>query len=73
MEAAMQRLEAQAKAEAEAERQQRAAAAAERQRTGTPRRGKALTPVVESPEDKAPSNVTDPERHILRTNNKGWE
>src|SRR2546423_8511777 len=71
--AAMQRLEAQAKAEAEAERQQRAEAEAERQRTGQQRRGKALTPVVESPEDKAQSNFTDPELHIMRTNNKGWE
>ncbi len=73
IEAAMQRLEAQAKAEAEAERQQRAEAEAERQRTGKQRRGKALTPVVESPEDKAQSNFTDPELHIMRTNNKGWE
>ena len=73
IEAAMQRLEAQAKAEAEAERQQRAEAEAERQRTGQQRRGKALTPVVESPEDKAQSNFTDPELHIMRTNNKGWE
>jgi transposase len=73
IEAAMQRLEAQAKAEAEAERQQRAAATAERQQTGRQRRGKALTPVVESPADKAQSNFTDPELHIMRTNNKGWE
>jgi transposase len=73
IEAAMQRLEAQAKAEAEAERQQRAAAEAERQRTGTPRRGQALKPVVERPDDKAQSHFTDPELHIMRTNNKGWE
>jgi transposase len=73
IEAAMQRLEAQAKAEAEAERQQRAEAEAERQRTGKPRRGKALKPVLERPEDKAQSNFTDPELHIMRTNNKGWE
>ena len=73
IEAAMQRLEAQAKAEAEAERQQRAEAEAERQRPGKQRRGKALTPVVERPEDKAQSNFTDPELHIMRTNNKGWE
>jgi transposase len=73
IEAAMQRLEAQAKAEAEVERQQRAAAEAERQRTGKPRRGKARKPVLESPEDKAQSNFTDPELHIMRTNNKGWE
>jgi transposase len=73
MEAAMQRLEAQAPAAAEAERQPRAAATAERHQTGKQRRGKALTPVGESPADKAQSNVTDPELHIMRTNNKGWE
>jgi transposase len=73
IEAAMRRLEAQAKAEAEAERQHRAEAEAERHRTGTPRRGKAPTPVEESPDDKAQSNFTDPELHIMRTNNKGWE
>jgi len=73
IEAAMQRLEAQAKAEAEAERQQQAAAEAERKRTGKQRRCKALKPVLESPEDKAQSNFTDPELHIMRTNTKGWE
>jgi transposase len=73
IEAAMQRLEAQAQAEAAAERQQRAEAEAERQRTGKQRRGKPLKPVLESPEDKAQSNFTDPELHIMRTNNKGWE
>ena len=73
IEAAMRRLEAQAKAEAEAERQRRAEAEAERQRTGKPRRGKAPTPVEESPDDKAQSNFTDPELHIMRTNNKGWD
>src|SRR2546423_10438717 len=73
IEAAMQRLEAQAKAEAEAERQQRAEAEAERQGTGQQRRGKALAPLGEGPEDQAQSNFTDPELHIMRTNNKGWE
>ena len=73
IEAAMRRLEAQAKAEAEAERQRRAAAEAERQRMGKKRRGKAPPPVQESPEDKAQSHLTDPELHIMRTNNKGWE
>ena len=74
IEAAMRRLEAQAKAEAEAERQRRAAAEAERQRTGTatPRQ----SPQAgggDAPTDKAQSNFTDPELHIMRTNNKGWE
>src|SRR3989475_2895061 len=73
IEAAMRRLEAQAKAEADAERQRRTAAEAERQRTGTTRRGPAPKPVEETPDDKAQSNFTDPELHIMRTNNKGWE
>jgi hypothetical protein len=29
--------------------------------------------VEETPDDKAQSNFTDPELHIMRTNNKGWE
>jgi len=73
IEAAMRRLEAQGKVDAEAERQRRAAAEAERQRTGKKRRGKAPTPVEDSPDDKAQSNFTDPELRIMRTNNKGWE
>jgi hypothetical protein len=73
IEAAMRRLETQAKAEAEAERQHRADAEAERQRTGKKRRGKAPPPVEDSPDDKAQSNFTDPELHIMRTDNKGWD
>ena len=73
IEAAMRRLEAQAKAEAQAERQRRAEAAAEHARTGKTRRGKAPQPVVETPDDKAQSHFTDPELHIMRTNNKGWD
>jgi transposase len=73
IEAAMRRLEAQAKAEAEAERQRHAAVEAERQRPGKKRRGKAPQPAAEPPDDKAQSNFTDPELHIMRTNNKGWE
>jgi len=73
IEAAMQRLEAQAKAEAEAERQRRAEVEAERQRTGKPRRGKVPSPVADTPDDKAQMSFTDPELHIMRTNNKGWD
>jgi transposase len=73
IEEAMRRLEAQAKAEAQAERQRRAEAEAEHARTGKTRRGKAPHPVVETPDDKAQSNFTDPELHIMRTNNKGWD
>src|SRR5256885_13852641 len=73
IEAAMQRLEAQAKVEAEAERQRRAEVEAERQRTGKPRRGKAPQPVADTPDDKAQMSFTDPELHIMRTNNKGWD
>src|SRR6266702_3272503 len=73
IEAAMQRLEAQAKAAAQAEQQRRAAAEAERRRTGQKRRGKVPQPVVDTPDDKAQSNFTDPELHMMRTNNKGWD
>jgi transposase len=73
IEEAMQRLEAQAKAAAQAEQQRRAAAEAERRRTGQKRRGKVPQPVVDTPDDKAQSNFTDPELHIMRTNNKGWD
>src|SRR5947208_6771660 len=73
IDAAMRRLEAQAKAEAQAERQRRAEAAAERARSGQTRRGKASQPVVETPDDKAQSNLTDPERPMMRTNNQGWD
>ncbi len=46
---------------------------AARQRTGKKRRGKTPQPVEETPDDKAQSNCTDPELHLMRTNNKGWE
>jgi transposase len=73
IEAAMRRLEAQAQVEAHIERQRRAAAEAERARTGTPRRGKAPQPVVETPDAKAQSHCTDPALPIMRTNKKGWD
>src|SRR5438552_2967901 len=73
IEAAMHRLEARAKAAADAERQRRAEAEAEHQRTGTKRRGKAPKPVDDAPADNAQTNFTDPELHIMQTNNKGWE
>ena len=72
-EAAMCRLEAQAQAEAQAERARRAEAEAERRRRGQQRRGKVPTPVEETPDDTAPLSVTDPARHIMRTNNTGWD
>src|SRR5437762_2612059 len=73
IESAMRRLEAQARAEADAERKRRAEAEAERRRAGKPRRGKEPKPVDESPSEKAQSNFTDPELHMMPTNNKGWE
>jgi transposase len=73
IEAAMRRLEAEAKAEADAERQRRLEADAERQRSGKKRRGKAPTEIDETPADKAQMSFTDPELHILQTNNKGWD
>src|SRR6266851_3052801 len=73
IESAMRRLEAQARAEADAERKRRAEAEVERRRAGKPRRGKEPKPVDESPAEKAQSNFTDPELHIMPTNNKGWD
>src|SRR2546428_6440099 len=73
IESAMRRLEAQARAEADAERKRRAEAEAERMRAGKPRRGKEPKPVDASPSEKAQSNFTDPELHIMPTNNKGWD
>src|SRR5438270_370841 len=46
---------------------------AKRQRTGQKRRGKVPKPVEDAPADNAQSNFTDPELHIMQTNNKGWE
>jgi len=59
--------------EAEAERQRRAEVEAERLRTGTPRRGKAPSPVAATPAAKAQMSCTDPALHIMRTNNNGWD
>jgi len=73
MEAAMRRWETQAKADAQGERQRRVAAEAERERTGTPRRGQGPQPVVEPPDAKAPSNLTEPALPLMRTNTKGWD
>ncbi len=73
IEAAMRRLEAEAKAEADAERKRRGEAEAERQRSGKQRRGKAPKEVDETPTDKAQMRFTDPELHIMQTNNKGWD
>src|SRR6266436_659081 len=73
IEAAMRRLEAEAKAEADAERKRRGEAEAERQRSGKKRRGKAPKEVDETPADKAQMSFTDPELHIMQTNNKGWD
>ena len=70
----MQRLEAQAKAEA---RRSSASAEPQPKRSANGRANHAAAkppkPVVETPDDKAQSNFTDPELHIMRTNNKGWE
>jgi len=71
--AAMKRLEAEAKAAADAERQRRDDAEAQRQRTGTKRRGRAPSPIVETPADKAQTNFTEPELSIMKTANKGWD
>ena len=46
---------------------------AERQRSGKKRRGKAPKEIDETPADKAQMSFTDPELHIMQTNNKGWD
>ena len=51
----------------------RSEAEAERRRRGQKRRGKVPTPIEETPDDKAQLSFTDPELHIMRTNNKGWD
>ena len=71
--AAKERLEAHARAEAEAERLRRQEAEAERQRRGQKRRGKQPGPIVETPDDKAQTNFTDPELKMMKANNKGWD
>jgi transposase len=71
--AAKQRLEEQARAEAEAERLRRQEAEAERQRHGKTRRGKPPGPIVETPDDKAQTNFTDPELKMMKASNKGWD
>ena len=73
IEAAMRHWEAEAKAEADAERKRRCEADAERRRSGKKRRGKAPKEVDETPADKAQMRCTDPELHIMQTNNKGWD
>jgi transposase len=73
IEAAMRRLEEHANREADEERMRRAEADTDRKRTGQQRRGKAPKPVEDTPDEKAQSNFTDPELHIMRINNKGWE
>ena len=71
--AAKKRLEDQARAEADAERQRRQEQEAERQRTGQKRRGKEPGPIVDTPDDKAQTNFTDPELKMMKANNKGWD
>jgi transposase len=71
--AAKQRLEEQARAEAETERLRRQEAEAERQRRGQTRRGKQPGPIVDTPDDKAQTNFTDPELKMMKANNKGWD
>jgi transposase len=71
--AAKERLESEARAEAQAERQRRQEAEAERQRTGRKRRGREPGPIVETPDDKAQTNFTDPELKMMKANNKGWD
>jgi transposase len=61
-----------AKAALEADaRAQARAAEAERQQQGKPPSGR--DPAQAQPEPKAQSNFTDPESHIMKVSNKGWD
>lgn len=71
--AAKERLEAEARARADEQQRERDAAEAERQAAGKKRRGKAPAPIDATPEDKAQTNFTDPEAHIMKRSNKGFD
>jgi hypothetical protein len=70
---AKERLEAEARERAAEEQRQRDAAEAERQAAGKKGRGKEPAPVKVTPEDKAPTNFTDPEAKIMKRGNKGFD
>jgi len=71
--AAKERLEAEARARADERQRERDVAEAERQGAGKKRRGKAPAPIDATPEDKAQTNFTDPEAHIMKRSNKGFD
>jgi transposase len=73
IEEAMKRLEDEAQANAQVERERRQQADAEREAQGKKRRGRAPGPIQDTPDSKAQTNFTDPESHIMKTSNKGWE
>lgn len=73
IEEAMKRLEDEAQAKAQVERERRQEADAEREAQGKKRTGRAPGPIQDTPDSKAQTNFTDPESHIMKTSNKGWD
>src|SRR5262249_42071605 len=76
IEEARRRLEGQGQPEAQAEREGLGEAQAERgqgRQSGQRCRGTVPAPMQEPHDDKAQLSFTDPELHIMRTNNKGWD
>src|SRR5207248_5088076 len=71
--AAKARLEAEAKAKALEEQRRRDEEQAKREAEGRKRCGKEPAPVKSSPEDKAQTNLTDPEAKIMKQSNKGFD
>ena len=63
---AMGRLEEKARQTAAALRQQREADDAQREAEGRKRRGREPAPISETPADKAQTNFTDPDAHIMK-------
>ncbi len=70
---AMGRLEEEARRRADAQRARREADDAQREAEGKKRRGPTPAPVTETPEDKAQTNFTDPDAHIMKRSNKGFD
>ena len=70
---AIGRLKEEARRKADALRQRREADDAQREAEGQKRRGRTPAPVSETPEDKAQTNFTDPDAHIMKRSNKGFD
>ena len=71
--AAIERIEAEAQAKAQELQRQRDAEEAQREADGRKRCGRPAAPIDATPNDKAQTNFTDPEAHIMKANNKGFD